>query len=448
MTAAAAPLPARAVAPPSPAAPAARAGGPDEAQLLDRWVAIQALNLDRHARSLRPFRKDEFGSGPAAPSEAHVDAANRFVERFRRDLVERTRWVEAAAAAARREPSTARLRVLLERKEAVANRVLYVEGLWDFFFDLFVQRLSGFGERLRAVDRIGANCYEDLYVGMGTAKPTPALLPFSYASSGFSPATFRRGVPIARLRKHPNPFPLVMLPQHRLENVWAMSSVLHEISHNVQADLGLWDVIPERIFARLTGEAKLAEPVARVWARWHKETTADVLALLFGGPAAVESLMDVVGRAPASTFAFSPLSVHPTPYLRVPLNLVLLERLGFTKLAGDLRRVWARLYPAVPPGSFPPAMLRSFETAARLTIDTIAFQPYPQLGGKALAQILQFGPAQQAMIAETARRLGAGEDPGTVPPRFLIGAARHAIDRRLATPQAITDTFYRTLGRR
>ncbi len=52
------------------------------------------------------------------------------------------------------------------------------------------------------------------------------------------------------------------------------------------------------------------------------------------------------------------------------------------------------------------------------------------------------------MIAETARRLGAGEDPGTVPPRFLIGAARHAIDRRLATPQTITDTFYRTLGRR
>ncbi len=115
----------------------------------------------------------------------------------------------------------------------------------------------GFGERLRAVDRIGANCYEDLYVGMGTAKPTPALLPFSYAASGFSPATFRRGVPIARLRKHPNPFPLVMLPQHRLENVWAMSSVLHEVSHNLQADLGLWDAIPERIFARLTGEAKL-----------------------------------------------------------------------------------------------------------------------------------------------------------------------------------------------
>ena len=79
-----------------------------------------------------------------------------------------------------------------------------------------------------------------------------------------------------------------------------------------------------------------------------------MLALLFGGPAAVESLMDVVGRSPASTFAFSPLSVHPTPYLRVPLNLVLLERLGFAKLAGDLRRVWARLYPAFRRPAFRP----------------------------------------------------------------------------------------------
>lgn len=72
--------------------------------------------------------------------------------------------------------------------------MLYVEGIWDFYFDLFVQRLSTFGERLRAVDRIAVSCYEKIYIGLGTAQPTPSLLPFSYADSGFSPATFRRGV--------------------------------------------------------------------------------------------------------------------------------------------------------------------------------------------------------------------------------------------------------------
>ena len=140
-----------------------------------------------------------------------------------------------------------------------------------------MQRLSKFGERLRAVDRIGANCYEDLYVGMGTAKPTPTLLPFSYAQSGFSPLTYRRGVPITRLRRQPNPFPLIMLPQHRLENVWALSSVLHEVSHNLQADLGMWELLPKIIHVRMT-EERIPEDVAEVWARWNKEIVADVFA--------------------------------------------------------------------------------------------------------------------------------------------------------------------------
>jgi hypothetical protein len=419
-----------------------------ERYLLDNWLAIQAINLTRHARSLRPFTKDEFGSGPATPSEAHIEAVNRFIGGLRSQVVEMMRWVDAAAAAARREPTTTRLHVLLERKQAAGNRVLYVEGIWDFYFDLFVQRLSTFGERLRAVDRIAANCYEDLYVGLGTAQPTPSLLPFSYAHSGFSPATFRRGVPLRRLRHNPNLFPLIMLPQHRLDNVWALSSVLHEVSHNLQADLGLWREIPARIYRRLMDEGRLAPAAAQVWARWHKEMMADMFALVLGGPAAIESLMDVVGRAPASTLRYSPLGVHPTPYLRVLINLILLRRMGFGQLASDLTGVWQRLYPRVSPSDIPPPIMRSFGLAAELAVDTMVFQPYRQLAGKTLAQVLVFGPQQMAMVEQAGRRLAAGQDPGSVPVRFMISAARFALDQRLAAPQAITDTFYRMLGRR
>ena len=149
-----------------------------ERRLLDNWLTIQGINLTRHASSLRPFTKVEFGTGPTAPSEAHIDAVNRFIDGLRVQLSEMARWVVAAADATRREPTSERLRVLLERKEVTGTRVLYIEGIWDFYFDLFVQRLSTFGERLRAVDRIAANCYEDFYVGMAVAQPTPSLLPF------------------------------------------------------------------------------------------------------------------------------------------------------------------------------------------------------------------------------------------------------------------------------
>ena len=249
---------------------------------MDAWLDTQSINLGRHARSLRRFERGEFGTGPAAPSESHIDAVNRFIEGYRLKLIDAARSVDAAATAAKRDPSSQRLAVLLDRKEVVGNSVLFAEGLWDFYFDIFVQRLSSFGERLRAVDRIAANCYEDLYVGMASARPTPTLLPFSYAASGFSPATYRRGVPLKRLRFQRTLFPLIMLPQHRLDNVWALSSVLHEVSHNLQADVGLWDVMPILLYRRLTTEGRLPPAVATVWAGGTRRSRATSSHSLWG----------------------------------------------------------------------------------------------------------------------------------------------------------------------
>jgi len=427
---------------PSVAAPAATA------DLLSRWIPTQSVNLDRHATALRPFSYTEFGTGPAAPSRAHIDAVNQFVGQFRARLADGSGWVSAAALQATKRPTDENIALFLSRKEAASNRILYVEGIWDFYFDLFVQRLSALGERLRAVDRIAANCYEDLYLGIGTAKPMPTLLPFSYADAGFSPYTYRRGVPLRRLRHQPNLFPLVVLPQHRLNNVWALSSVLHEVSHNLQADLGLWEVMPKLIAERLTRDGRLPTEVATVWARWHKEITADMFAVLLGGQAAVESLMDVVGRSRQATVRFSAMGVHPTPVLRVPISLELLRRLGFREIAAAFDTAWRRLYPVVTAADIPPVILQTFRRAAELTVDTIVFTPHQKLGDKPLAKLVEFGPNQEATIELAATRLGNGAEVGAVPARLMVSAARMALDRRLASPEAITENFYRALGRR
>jgi hypothetical protein len=52
------------------------------------------------------------------------------------------------------------------------------------------------------------------------------------------------------------------------------------------------------------------------------------------------------------------------------------------------------------------------------------------------------------MVEEAAGRLAAGVDPGIVPERFLIAAARVALDRRLARPGVISQNFYDALERR
>ena len=73
---------------------------------------------------------------------------------------------------------------------------------------------------------------------------------------------------------------------------------------------------------------------------------------------------------------------------------------------------------------------------------------YEEVGGKRLAEVFRFSRKDQTMIEEAAGRLANGTDPGVVPERYLIGAARLAFDQRLASPETIKDNFYRELARR
>ena len=62
--------------------------------------------------------------------------------------------------------------------------------------------------------------------------------------------------------------------------------------------------------------------------------------------------------------------------------------------------------------------------------------------------MIRFGPKEQQAIEEAAGRLAAGTDPGIIPERYLIGAARFALDNRLARSGQITKNFYLELARR
>ena len=291
------------------------------------------------------------------------------------------------------------------------------------------------------------DCYPVAYTGLGAARTVPAPPPFCYMRTGFAPATFRRGIPLRRLGRQINPFPLVQLPYHRLVNPWTLGAMLHETSHNLQSDLGLSRDIP-RAMARTLLAAGLPKSVAGIWTRWNREMFADMSALLLGGPEMIASLMDVVGRAPEATYGYNPRGPHPTPYLRTLISVELLRRIGFPEQAERYRQAWTGIYARPDPDAMPPELLASFPKACKLAVDAMCFRPYPSLGGKALAEVIRFGPKDQLMIEEAATRLAAGVDPGIVPARFLIGAARVALDRKLARPGAIARNFYLELARR
>ncbi|MGA2739504.1 MAG: hypothetical protein ABSG65_18950 [Bryobacteraceae bacterium] len=416
--------------------------------VLPAWLRAQAINVTRHAAALRPFRREEFGTGAAAPSEGHIKVVNDMIARLRGGLLKMSKNVATAVAAANEDPGPARLQRVVLRKDRAHRWVQGIEKIWDFYFELFGQRQSmPYAEWLLSCDRIAMDCYQVAYTGLGVAKSIPAPPPFCFMRTGFAPSTTRRGIPMRRLGKQLNPFPLVQLPYHRMVNPWTLGAVMHEVSHNLQTELGLAKDIPRAVAHRLL-DAGLGRFTASVWARWNREMFADMSALLLGGPEVVGSLMDVVGRAPAAVFNFNPRGVHPTPYLRTLISVELLKRMGFADEAEHYRRAWTRIYPNARAGNIPAKMLKTFPEACALAVDAMCYRPYKTLGDKSLAQVIRFQKKDQQMIEEGARRLAAGVDPGIIPERFLIGASRIALNRRHARPGVVTQNFYKELVRR
>src|SRR5579871_4761013 len=190
--------------------------------ILPAWLKAQALNVTRHSAALRPFRPDEFGTGAEAPTAGHIQAVNQLITALRRGLLQMSGKVTRAAAASAADPSTARLQHLMRHKEIAHDWVRAIEKIWDFYFELFGQRQSRYGKWLLSCDRIGLDCYRAAFLGLGVGRSIPAPAPLSYMRTGFSPATFRRGIPLSSLGKQMNPFPLIQLPYHRLVNPWTL----------------------------------------------------------------------------------------------------------------------------------------------------------------------------------------------------------------------------------
>lgn len=417
------------------------------APVLLPWLRAQSINVTRHAAALRPFKREEFGSGASAPSEGHIQVVNQLITKLRHGLLKMSERVHDSIATASEKPTSPRLQKVVARKDAAHHWVQGIEKIWDFYFELFGQRQGKYGDWLLSCDRIAMDCYQAAYTGLGVARSVPAPPPFCYMKTGFAPATIRRGIPMRRLGKQINPFPLVQLPYHRLVNPWTLGAVMHEVSHNLQNDLGLNRNIPRRVGLRLM-KAGMGRFVSSVWVRWNREMFADMSALLLGGPEVVGSLMDVIGRAPAAVFGFNPRGPHPVPHLRLLISTEMLRRMGFETEAEQYARAWTRIYPNPRAGTIPKRVLSTFPKACRLAVDAMCFQPYPSLGNKSLSQVIRFEKKDQQMIEESAKRMAAGVDPGIIPERFLIGAARVALNRRLARPGVITRNFYNELVRR
>ncbi|MHB8267810.1 hypothetical protein [Bradyrhizobium sp.] len=354
---------------------------------------------------------------PFAPSSDHFRAANQRLAEISARIARRLDHLNRIWATRPLEPKLIAA-AMLEREIDRARRS------FGMFFEIFSQRGSSFARPLAAHDMIAADCYRAIRAAAPDVFAGPLLKPVTYMEHGYSPATQRRGVQLARLLGDKNPFPVIRIPWDR-DNPW-QAVFLHEVSHNLQADLGLWQENQTAVVTRMMGAIR--DPsVVSTFRRWHKEIFADLAAILLGGPAAAAGMMNFLSHPSPRILTYRPGGAHPTGYLRGFLLAEMLDRLGFGQDGANARRVWQDLYNLRRGHRMPANLMRLSGRAIPEVVDEIAFQPRRSLGQRALVDILPFRREHQVAIRRGAMQLAAGRLPTDLPPRFLVAASTIAL---------------------
>lgn len=379
---------------------------------------------------------------PFAPDAAHFRAANLRLAEIDREVRGLLRGLDTMMAAAD-TPADAVLRrsALVERAVDRARRT------FGLYFEIFGQRGTAFAPALHACDSIAGDCFALVRQTFPELLGGPLLKPITYVEASFSPATFRRGVMLRRLLGERNPFPLVRVPHERLGSPWGFGVVLHEVGHSLQADLQIWQETEAALRSRVLQFTR--NPwLARIWTRWHKEIFADLAAILLGGPAAADGMKDFLAYPAPRVLAFRPLAVHPVPYLRAFIMAEMIERLGFGEHAARVRKVWDGLYGHHLAGSrLPQILVESAPVVIPEVVDEVAFQTRRGLAGHRLVDILPFTPADERRIRTAAQQIASGRISVALPPRFTVGAARYALEGKLAPPDEISRVILTHLNR-
>ena len=81
-----------------------------------------------------------------------------------------TDTVVELASAAGETPTSARLIETMRSKDGAHDWVQAIERIWDFYFELFGQRQSPYGDWLLSCDRIALDCFQRAFTGNGVAK--------------------------------------------------------------------------------------------------------------------------------------------------------------------------------------------------------------------------------------------------------------------------------------
>lgn len=319
---------------------------------------------------------------------------------------------------------------------ALVKLINKAQRAWDFFRDKLDLRLSPkFKEVLWVADTVAWDSYSRALGEKPAAVDASAIRepPLTYLSAELSPLTWIRG-------SRPNdgrnydlgtaklPFPVIQLPWDHVENVWELATLMHEVGHDLEADLKLRIPLTAILSQKLTG-ANVPETRTERWIQWLGETVADLIALQLAGPAYAYTLFHLLLMPPAQVTTLDTSDPHPNHYLRMMMSSAYIPTLhaGNFKLQQDadtIRNTWVAIY-----GEQLDASLGGYGEDFKLVFEALMDTKLDALNGSTLRELLPYGLNTDTKIRSGASYLITGQNrPNGVRPRHWISAARLAVN--------------------
>jgi hypothetical protein len=319
----------------------------------------------------------------------------------------------------------------------LAANMIKSHTVWDFFRDrLELRFVPQFQRSLLVADLVSHDCYNTIMERAEALRIIPEQgfrgYPLIGLVAGFSPATWARGRRPPALQNHNLPVPVIDLPWDHLVNPWELLTIAHEVGHDIDEDLGkLSRTLQLTLTARMS-EVKISAEHCVKWQEWTGEVLADLVGILLAGPAFAKVLAGLLMLPRYYIRHTSSVGKHPPHYLRVLINVALLQRLGMPRSANALEARWKMLYGE--PGDEFASYLHDIEPVISIILDTPVAALEDQDGERhSLSELIVFTPDDQASIEEVASQLAIDAPPGRLAVRHLVSASWFAFEQIAAT---------------
>lgn len=315
--------------------------------------------------------------------------------------------------------------------------LIYAQKAWDFFRDKLDLRFSPVNkDALWTADTIAWNCHRpvmDKAADFGIVDRSELREPpLTYCTAQYSPATWVRG-------SRPNdgrvydlgevllPIPVIEMPWTNLGNIWEYLSLHHEVGHDIEADLKLRTQLKTTLQIVLS-EAGVEQSRIKIWLKWEGEIFADLCALHLAGPAFTEALMQILLLPADKVKNYDEDDPHPTPYLRILLNVAYIRRMGQWQQIQDHAAAIETQWKAIYGSDFPSDDLKNLEQDFERVFEVLMETSYSELKGHSVKELIPFGENDDKNIRSAERFFRTGMNrPNNLPLRHTVSAAKLAI---------------------